>query len=161
MFDMKNKVVILTGSSGRLGTEYSHILSQAGANLVLVDKNSNKNQKLKESLKKKYSSKPLTLSIDISKSKDVEDMTNAVVKKYGKIDVLINNAFYNPNQSKSSSLPFEKFPLDLWNSALNVNLTGTFLCSQSVGKVMAKYHNGVIAPLVAAYETGEFNLLFP
>ena len=62
---MKNKVVVLTGSSGKLGTEYAHILSQSGANLILVDKNSKKNQTLAKSLEKKYSLKPLALSIDI------------------------------------------------------------------------------------------------
>ncbi|WP_371504473.1 SDR family oxidoreductase [Nitrosopumilus adriaticus] len=151
MFDMKNKVVVLTGSSGRLGTEYSNILSQAGAQLILVDKNSSKNEKLAKSLKKKYDSNPLSLTVDISNLKEVEDMTATIIKKYKKIDVLINNAFYNPSQSKSSSAPFEKFPLDLWNQVLDVNLTGVFLCSQQVGKTMVQHQNGVIINIASIY----------
>ena len=148
---MKNKVVVLTGSSGRLGTEYSNILSEAGAQMILVDKDSQKNEKLKKSLIKKYNLKPLMLTVDISKQNEVEEMTKTIVKKYKKIDVLINNAFYNPNQSKHSSSSFEKFPLDLWNEVLNVNLTGIFLCSQSIGKIMVKQRKGVMVNISSVY----------
>jgi NAD(P)-dependent dehydrogenase (short-subunit alcohol dehydrogenase family) len=151
LFDMKNKVVVLTGSSGRLGTEYSHILSQSGAQLVLIDKNSKQNEKLANSLKNQYNSNPLTISMDISNQNEVKDMVTVIIKKFKKIDVLINNAFYNPSQSKFSSLPFEQFPLDLWNEVLSVNLTGVFLCSQEIGKIMAKRKKGVITNISSIY----------
>lgn len=148
---MKNKVVILTGSSGRLGTEYSHILSQAGANVILIDKESTKNKKLERLLEKKYMTKPLAFTVDVSKPKEIDEMKKSVINKYGKIDVLINNAFYNPSQSKFSSSPFEEFPLDLWKDVIDVNLTGVFLCSQSIGKVMAKQKGGVIVNISSIY----------
>ena len=63
----------------------------------------------------------------------------------------INNAFYNPNQSKSSAAGFEKFPIELWNDVLKVNLTGVFLCCQSIGNVMIKQNNGVIINISSIY----------
>ena len=52
IFNLKNKVVVLTGSSGRLGSEYAHILSQAGANVVLIDINSKLNKRLEKLIQK-------------------------------------------------------------------------------------------------------------
>ena len=151
LFQLENKTVVLTGSSGRLGSQYAHILSASGANVVLVDKEIKKNKKLEQELIKKYNTKAVAYSANISNKKDVIKMKNAIVKKFKRIDVLINNAFYNPNQSKYSSVSLEKFPLELWNQVNNVNLTGVFLCSQEIGSVMAKQKNGVIVNIASIY----------
>ena len=151
IFNLKNKVVVLTGSSGRLGSEYAHILSQAGANIVLIDINSKLNKRLEKLIQKKYHTKTLALTVDISKSEEINKMVKNILKIYGHIDILINNAFYNPNQSKSSAAGFEKFPIELWNDVLKVNLTGVFLCCQSIGKVMIKQNNGVIINISSIY----------
>ena len=151
IFNLKNKVVVLTGSSGRLGSEYAHILSQAGANVVLIDINSKLNKRLEKLIQKKYHTKTLALTVDISKSEEINKMVKNILKIYGHIDILINNAFYNPNQSKSSAAGFEKFPIELWNDVLKVNLTGVFLCCQSIGKVMIKQNNGVIINISSIY----------
>ena len=151
LFQLENKTVVLTGSSGRLGSQYAHILSASGANVVLVDKEIKKNKKLEQELIKKYNTKAVAYTADISNKKDVIKMKNAIVKKFKKIDVLINNAFYNPNQSKYSSVSLEKFPLELWNEVINVNLSGVFLCSQEIGSVMAKQKTGVIVNIASIY----------
>ena len=69
------------------------------------------------------------------------------MKKFGRIDILINNAANNPNFSKKRKTQWtrlEKFPLDIWEKDLSVGLTGAFLCSQSFGSEMAKKGRGVI-----------------
>lgn len=151
LFKLENKTVVLTGSSGRLGSQYAHILSASGANVVLVDKEIKKNKKLEQELIKKYNTKALAYTTDISNKKNVIEMKNVILKKFEKIDVLINNAFYNPSQSKYSSVSLEKFPLELWNEVINVNLTGVFLCSQEIGSVMAQQKNGVIVNIASIY----------
>ena len=151
LFQLENKTVVLTGSSGRLGSQYAHILSASGANVVLVDKEIKKNKKLEQELNKKYNTKSVAYTADISNKKDVIKMKNAIVKKFKRIDILINNAFYNPNQSKYSSVSLEKFPLELWNEMINVNLSGVFLCSQEIGSIMAKQKTGVIVNIASIY----------
>jgi len=151
LFGMKNKTVILTGSSGRLGTEYAHILSEAGANVVLADIEIKKNKKLEANLKKLYKTKPFAYQIDMTQKSEVDKMIDFVFTNYGSIDVLINNAFYNPNRSPNSITPFEKFPLELWNDVIETNLTGPFLCSQAVGKIMTKQKKGVIINISSIY----------
>lgn len=151
LFDLKNKTIVLTGSSGRLGSQYADILSSMGANVMLVDTEKKKNAKLKIELSKKYKTKPESYIVDISNQKSVREMKDNIIKKYQKIDALINNAFFNPSKSKFSSLPFEEFPLELWNDVINVNLTGALICSQEIGKVMMKQKRGVIVNISSIY----------
>jgi len=151
-FNLKNKVIVLTGSAGRLGSNFAEILSEAGANLILVDLNEKKNLKLKKQLRKKFSVKIETYSIDISSRNELQKLKKDVIKKYGKIDGLINNAFFSPRKAiKKSASKFEEFPVGTWNEMLNVNLTGVFLCCQVIGKEMAKRRNGVIINISSIY----------
>lgn len=152
MFDLTNKTIILTGSAGRLGFHYAHVLSEAGANVILVDIDSKKNKRLEKELAREYHTNPMECTVDITKREEIINLKNEVVKKYKKIDCLINNAFYSPRQDVvTSAMPFVLFPLELWNRMLAVNLTGIFLCSQEIGKVMVKQKKGVIVNISSIY----------
>lgn len=143
LFDLTDKVIILTGSAGRLGVNFAHILSDAGANLILIDIDEKKNQILEKTIHKKYHTKPLACNIDISDQGDISEIRKQIVKKYGRIDGLINNAFFSPRLDvEKSAMKFEEFQLDLWNKVLSVNLTGVFLCCQEFGKVMTRQKTG-------------------
>jgi NAD(P)-dependent dehydrogenase (short-subunit alcohol dehydrogenase family) len=152
-FGLENKVIILTGSAGRLGKNFANTLSDVGANVVLVDIETKKNKELEKSISKKYGTDPLACTIDISKKQDIMKLKNDVLRKYKKIDGLVNNAFYSPRQNiKKSASSFEKFSLDLWNKVIAINLTGVFLCSQEIGKVMIKQKSGgVIVNISSIY----------
>ena len=151
LFDLEKKTILITGSSGRLGSQYAKILSMAGANVVLIDIETKKNEQLKQYIIKNFKTDPMTCQVDISKKTEIEKMKNIILKKYKTIDVLINNAFFNPSQSKNSTCPFEDFPLELWNDVLKINLTGVFLCSQIIGKVMKKQKKGNIINIASIY----------
>ncbi len=143
LFDLTDKVIILTGSAGRLGTNFSHILSDAGANVILIDIDDKKNKLLEKSISKKYNTKPLAYKVDITKKDELLKINKQILKKYGKIDGLVNNAFYSPRSNiKKSAMGFEDYPSDLWNDVVSVNLTGVFLCSQVFGKTMANQKTG-------------------
>ena len=150
-FEMKNRVVIITGSSGQLGTQYADILSEAGANVVLVDLERKKNHSLEQKIKSKYKTHPYALEIDISDKNDVKKMISLVLKKYKKIDVLINNAAFTPRTHPKRDASFEDYPLELWENSLVTNLTGMFLCCQEVGKIMVKQRRGVIVNISSIY----------
>ncbi len=143
LFDLTDKVIILTGSAGRLGTNFAHILSDAGSNVILIDIDDKKNELLEKSISKKYNTKPLAYKVDITKKDELLKINNQILKKYGKIDGLVNNAFYSPRSNiKKSAMKFEDYPSDLWNDVVSVNLTGVFLCSQIFGKIMANQKTG-------------------
>ncbi len=139
LFDLTDKTIVLTGSAGRLGTNFAHIISEAGANVILVDINEKENKKLEKIITQKYKTSPLACNFDISKKEDVLNLKKQIVKKYGKIDGLVNNAFFSPRLDvKRSAMKFEEYPSDLWNEVISINLTGVFLCCQEIGKMMIK-----------------------
>ena len=150
LFDLSNKVIIITGAGGLLGSKYAEGLSQANANVVLVDKNISKIKKQTKLLNTKYGVDSLALKIELTNKKSVQNLVKQVLKKYSRIDGLINNAMYSEGP-KERSFEFEKFPLKLWNDIIDVNLTGVFLCCQEVGKIMKKQNNGVIINISSIY----------
>jgi NAD(P)-dependent dehydrogenase (short-subunit alcohol dehydrogenase family) len=153
IFDLNNKSIILTGSAGRLGTNFAHVLSNAGANVILIDINKKDNEKLAKNISKKYNTKPFACTVDITKKEELMNISSKIIKKYGTIDGLINNAFFSPRTDpKKSAMNFEEYQLDLWNKVLSVNLTGVFLCCQEFGKKMVKQKDGgVIVNISSIY----------
>ena len=135
IFDLSGRVVIITGAAGLLGSEYAKGFSQAGANVVLADQNIVKCKKLAKILENKFNVSPLATK---------------VMKKFSKIDVLVNNAIF-PETEKNRKISFENFPLAIWKKGIDVNLTGIFLCSQQIGKVMVKQKHGVIINISSIY----------
>ena len=150
VFGLKNKTVVLTGSSGLLGTQYAHVLSEVGANVVLVDIERKKNKELERELAKKYHTKPLSVEVDITEENQVKELIKQVLVKYKKIDILINNAAFTKKHHLESAT-FEKYPLELWEATVATNLRGVFLCCREIGKVMLKQKSGVIVNISSIY----------
>ena len=150
VFDFSNRVIVITGAAGLLGSEYADGFCQAGGNVVLADKNFEKCKKLAAKLEKKYGVKPLPIKLDVTNPNSIKKMVAHITKKFSKIDVLVNNAIY-PEIGKIKKTKFEDFPLDIWKKGIDVNLTGMFLCSQQIGKIMKKQKNGVIINISSIY----------
>jgi len=150
-FRLDNKVVILTGSAGRIGQRFSHVVSDAGAHVVLVDIQEKSNKKLENELKSRYHTNPSSFKIDITKKHDVMELQKLVLKKYKKVDILVNNAHSIPRTHPKRDAPFEDYPLELWDEAISSNLRGIFLCSQEFGKIMLKQKKGVIINISSIY----------
>ena len=150
LFDLSGRVVIITGAAGNLGSKYAEGLTQAGANVVLADIDYIACKKLGKELEKKYSTKTLAIKLDLNDKSSVKNMVLKTMKEFSKIDILINNAAYQGN-IKSRKIKFEDFPLDEWNKAISVNLTGVFLTCQEVGKIMVKQKSGNIINISSTY----------
>ena len=150
VFDFSNRVIVITGAAGLLGSEYADGFCQAGGNVVLADKNFEKCKKLAAKLEKKYGVKPLPIKLDVTNPNSIKKMIVHITKKFSKIDVLVNNAIY-PEIGKIKKTKFEDFPLDIWKKGIDVNLTGMFLCSQQIGEIMKKQKNGVIINISSIY----------
>lgn len=159
LFNMNDKVVIITGGTGLLGMEYAKTLSFAGAHIVLVDLNEHRCREKAKELEKEFNKKMLGIKADVGNQHEVKQMVKNVEQEFGTIDVLINNAAFNcPVEQKGCNFAlFEDYSLELWKKSIDVNLTGMFLCCQEVIKVMKRKHTegsiinissiyGVIAP---------------
>jgi NAD(P)-dependent dehydrogenase (short-subunit alcohol dehydrogenase family) len=151
LFSLKNKVAIVTGALGLIGKNHCTALADVGANVIVCD--------LDETKCKEYASSLPTSSIgvgvDITSKSSVENLRDKTLKEFGKIDILVNNAaindmFENPKAAAEHSM-FENYPLEMWQKSLDVNLTGTFLCSQVIGTEMAKAGRGSIINVASTY----------
>ena len=96
-------------------------------------------------LNKKYNVGAVGVAVDITNEKQIENNANWIVKKFGKIDSLINNAANNPkveNQAEKNFSRLENFPLNTWNQDISVGLTGAYLCSKHYGFKISENPNG-------------------
>tara|TARA_Y100001936_G_C15991029_1_gene622318 strand:- start:190 stop:1020 length:831 start_codon:yes stop_codon:yes gene_type:complete len=155
LFDLEGRNIVITGASGLLGSQYANTLSSAGANIILLDVDTAKNEKLKSALVKKYKNKISAYTVDISDQTEVNKTSKKIIKDFKNIDGLINNAAYTSKGAKEKSDnafgSFENFPIDIWQKSLDINLSGVFFCSQAFGKIMAKQGKGVIVNIASTY----------
>lgn len=133
------KVILITGASRGIGRALAYGLAQDDSNIIIA--NYNKSEDKANELKDKLVSNGKNIEIykaDVSKRNEVEDMVSFVIHKYGKIDVLINNA----------GISFVKMFTDVsdedWNHVINTNLYSVFVTSQEVAKNMISRKSGVI-----------------
>ena len=152
IFSVKNKNIILTGASGLLGSYFSRILLERGANMALIDHNPN----VSEQLKKEFESsnqKILVYKCDLSKPKEIKSTFSKIKKDFSSLDVLINNAAFV--SAKSFGIKdfknFETHPFDLWKKSFEVNVDAPFLLCQKVLGVMKKQKNGSIINISSNY----------
>jgi len=151
LFSLKNKTAIVTGALGLIGKEHCKALSEAGANVVAADIDESKCSEFAKTL----STESIGVLLDVTKKNSIQNLRDAVLKKFGHIDVLVNNAaindmFEDPKAATEQS-KFENYPLDLWQKSIDVNLTGVFLCSQILGTEMAKQKSGSIINIASTY----------
>ena len=136
---MKRKTVLVTGSSIELG---SFIIKKFASNNynVIINYSTNKDEamKLKDEILNEYNIEVLIIKCDISNENDIENMKDTIINKFGKLDVLINNASIS-NDSLVSDKTKESFM-----RILEVNLVGTFLVSRIFGDLMYKNKKGII-----------------
>ena len=148
LFDLTGRVAIITGGAGLLGYQHGAILAAAGAHVVLLDL-SLANPKLRaEQLTAAHGPDCLGLAVDITSEASLLEARDAILAKFSRIDILINNAANNPKvEDQKPGQPWsrlENFPLETWNDDIAVGLTGAFLCSRIFGQEMVKRNAGVI-----------------
>ncbi len=140
-FDLTGRVAVVTGGVGLLGEEFCRTLAEAGAAVAIVDLNASASQAVADSFTNS-GYKALALPTDITQPDSVNAVVEKVLSAFGRLDILVNSAAldpkFDPEAINKGITPgaFEDYPLDLWNSALNVNLTGMFLMTQACVKPM-------------------------
>ena len=150
-FSLEGKVAIVTGALGLIGKEHCRGLAEAGANVVVTDLDDAKCKEFAQTL----SVESIGVGADITKEDSVAALLGEVMKKWGHVDVLVNNAainekFENPEQAGEQS-KFENFPLDMFRESIEVNVIGMFICSKIIGSQMAKQGKGSIINIASTY----------
>jgi NAD(P)-dependent dehydrogenase (short-subunit alcohol dehydrogenase family) len=152
LFDLKGKVAIVTGGIGILGRRFCSGLADAGANVAVVDLELNLASDFAKELSEKYNIKACGFACDVSDPASVQDMVSSVVKKYGEINILHNNAAGKSDNLDAFFAPFEEYSLEQWQKIMSVNVDGMFLVAQAVGKQMlAQSKGGSIVQTASIY----------
>lgn len=153
-FSLKERVAVITGGAGLLGREFAMALAGAGARVALADVDEARATAVAGEVKKETGGDVLALRVDVTDPESTRQMAQAVVGRFGALDVLVNNAAINPVPQPNpggSVNAFETFPLDAWNRSLGVDLTGMALCAQAVSGPMLKQKRGVIINISSTY----------
>ena len=137
---LKNKVAVVTGATRGIGRAIAERFGQEGARVAVIGRNEEEGAETVRRIEA-AGSQGLFVCANVSDSAQVQAMVDAVVQRWGRIDVLVNNAAICP------FMDFLEMPEPLWEEVLDVNLKGYFLCSQAIARIMVQ--QGVKGRIIA------------
>lgn len=145
IFDLTNKVALITGGGGLLGPKHAEAILDFGGTVILADHHVDKVEEKAQYLNQKYglgSAKGIYMDVTSPES------ISKAIENIDKVDILINNAAKDPKVKKESGLTietrFENMTPDFWKEGIDAALNGTFFCSQAISNIMLKNGKGVI-----------------
>lgn len=148
LFDLSNRVAVVTGGAGLLGVRHSTAISRMGGEVVIVDTNRDAGRDCQSAVLRETGRSPDFIEADITDEQAILGLRDQIVDRFGKLDILVNNAARNPavsTEGLQESSRLESFSLADWNRDLAVSLTGAFLCSRVLGELLqVSRHGGVI-----------------
>jgi NAD(P)-dependent dehydrogenase (short-subunit alcohol dehydrogenase family) len=137
MGQLDGKITIITGAGTGIGKAIAYAYAEEGATLILASRNEENLKKIDDELRSAGFSS-LVIPTDVSIEVDVINLFRTTMKEFGQVDVLVNNA------GVFDGGPLDKISLATWQKVIDVNLTGTFLCSREAIKIMKKQKSGRI-----------------
>jgi NAD(P)-dependent dehydrogenase (short-subunit alcohol dehydrogenase family) len=139
LFRLDGRVALVTGGAGLLGRRYCEALLEAGARVVIGDLDGQRAEALAAELNPENA---LGIRLDVSDEGSVGETVMGAVQRFGRLDILVNNAALTVRGGSERLspadyfAPFEDYKRDVWDQAINVNLTGMLLCAQAAGRQM-------------------------
>jgi NAD(P)-dependent dehydrogenase (short-subunit alcohol dehydrogenase family) len=147
LFDLTGRVAVITGGIGLLGQQHAEVIARAGGIPILTDIRVSEVDSQSRQWKERFGEQACAIQTNITDRNSVQRLLETVLEKFGRIDILVNNAANNPKMENKADVEFSRlefFPLEQWDADLNVGLKGAFLCSQIIGSEMARRKQGVI-----------------
>lgn len=154
---LQNKVTIITGGGHGIGKAYAKRFAEEGAHVVVADIDAAAGEAVAAGIRDAgYSG--WNRSTDVTDYSSIEGLVDETVDRYGRIDVLVNNAAVYVTQ-KLWMGPVDELPLDEWDRVLEVNLKGVFMCCRAVIPVMKRQKSGKIINIASGtFFTGSSNM---
>jgi NAD(P)-dependent dehydrogenase (short-subunit alcohol dehydrogenase family) len=154
LFDVRDKIVVITGGLGQLGRQFTAALVERGARVAVFDvRAGRKNPADTFSRTKNEAGEVFVLPVDVTKRVSIESALREIKSGWGVPDALINNAALDspPNAPAGENGPFENYPTESWDEIMGVNVKGVFLASQVIGGEMARAGGGAIINISSIY----------
>ena len=137
LFNLRDKVALVTGAGKGLGKSMALALSESGAHVVVVSRTLSEIEATAREIQEN-SVKSLPIALDVTKEEDVVRMVETILREFQTIDILVNNV------GTFIGGPLVELSLGDWHKMLEINLTSTYLCSKVVGKHMVEKQKGKI-----------------
>jgi NAD(P)-dependent dehydrogenase (short-subunit alcohol dehydrogenase family) len=141
-YNLKDKIAIVTGSAGGIGKAIATLFAANGATVVVSD--------VQEELGKQTADElgAIFIPCDVSQMDQVNILIDETVKKYGHLDIMVNNAGINSG-TKEERVTTDKYPIATWHKIMNIDLNGTFYCCQKAAQVMVEQGFGNIVNIAS------------
>ncbi|KKS87767.1 MAG: short-chain dehydrogenase/reductase SDR, 3-oxoacyl-[acyl-carrier protein] reductase, partial [Parcubacteria group bacterium GW2011_GWC1_43_11] len=147
MFDLKDKIALITGARRGMGKSHAIALASQGAKVAVTDIDEKECQAVADEIKSK-GGEAAAFKLDVSNKAEVDAVFDKVVKQYGRLDILVNNAgIYQPK-------PALEITEEDWDKMIDIDLKGEFLCAQRAAKEMAKNKWGRIINIASIASGG-------
>jgi NAD(P)-dependent dehydrogenase (short-subunit alcohol dehydrogenase family) len=143
-FDLTGRIALVTGGSKGLGAAMASGLASAGAELVLVSRHLDQAQAAAEQIAREFRHRAIALAADVTSREQVDAMYQAAIREMGRIDILMNSAGINIRG------PIEQLSAEQFREVLDINVTGTWLCSRAILPQMKERGSGRIINLASA-----------
>ena len=147
LFKLTGKTAIVTGGGRGLGAQIARGFAEAGANVVLCSRNVEACSEMSKELEA-LGVRSIGLACDVTKQQDVKRVVEETMEIFGTIDILVNNS------GATWGAPVVDMPYEAWRKVMDVNVNGTFLMSQEVGKVMIEQGSGKIINIASVAGLG-------
>jgi NAD(P)-dependent dehydrogenase (short-subunit alcohol dehydrogenase family) len=138
LFDLSGQTAVVTGGASGIGVQMAYALGEAGANLVIASRKLENCEKLAGEMHKELGVRVMPQALDVANPESIGRFYDAVVKEYGRVDILVNNS------GATWGAPSLEYPLNGWNKVIETNLTGTWLMAQKAGQIMSRQKYGRI-----------------
>ncbi|MBI2063451.1 MAG: SDR family oxidoreductase [Candidatus Yanofskybacteria bacterium] len=149
LFSLNKKTIIITGGAGLIGAAFCRVCAENGAKVVIADTNLRGGKKLVEKIKKETGNKNIVFSrCDITSEASIKSLIKFVLKKFNKIDGLINNAY---PRNKNYGRKFEDVTYKDFCENVNTHLGGYFLMTKETARIMKKQKSGNIIFMGSIY----------
>lgn len=144
LFALDGRVAVVTGGLGQLGRQFTAALTAAGARVAVVDR---------RTAAQGDTDSCIHVAADVTDRASLEGALEIIERRLGVPHVLVNNAALDapPDAPASANGPFEDYPLDVWRTVLDVNVTGVFQCCQVFGGRMAADGRGSVINIASIY----------
>lgn len=155
---LDGRVAVITGATKGNGRAIANTYSEQGANVIVTGRSLSEAQNVAADLSNEYGTDPLGLKIDVTSITEVEEMVDRTLHKYGRIDVLVNNAGY-PILDDVWDVSFEQISDEILERVLDVDTEGTYRCCREVLPLMVEKRRGVVinissTPAISGYIKG-------
>jgi len=141
-YKINGKVAVVTGAGRGIGRQIALTLAEQGVKVVVADIVKESADKVAKEIVL-LGSEALPFELDVSNSQQVQEMADAALKKFGGVDILVNNAGISPKRN-GQKVPIIEMDIREWEKVVDINLHGTFYCSQAFAKIMVKQNYGKI-----------------